>query len=109
MAAAVTIPVRVAADAAARVKDLDMQRQFDAMLDHTKQSVPDLHSIEVSLYRDPQEPEDPRIHITAIRASHSSADDSTWDNWGHWFVRAFPPDVCRWFGFDVDYLNDHGR
>jgi hypothetical protein len=109
VAAPAMIPVQLATDALARVDELQMQRQFEAMLEHTKQSVPDLQTIEVTLYRDPHEPDEPRIHITAIKAGPSSPNDPTWDNWGHWFVRAFPPEVCRWFGFDVDYRDDHGR
>jgi hypothetical protein len=109
MAAPTTVPVEVSADAAARIKELGMQREFERMLEHTKQTVSDLQSIEVTLYDDPYEPGEPRMVITAWREGPGTIADPTRANWVDWYVETLPPDICRWFGFQVDYRTDHGR
>src|ERR1700737_3447777 len=89
----------VAADAAARVVELGMEREFREMLDHTEKSIPNLRSVAVMLYHDPGEPGQPRVLITAYRAGAESVDDRAEADWSAWQVRAFPPQVCRWFSF----------
>ncbi len=109
MAAITSIPVEVTPDAAARIEELGMWKQFEAMIEHTKRTVADLQSIEVTLYHDPYEPGEPRLVITAWRQGPGSVDDPTWDNWVDWVIGTFSPEVCRWFGFDVSYRREHGR
>ncbi len=100
---AAAVPVHVAPDAAARVVELSREGEFEAMLQHTRQAVAGLRAIEVGLYDDPDEPGQPRVIITAVKGAPAGPEDMTWEEWGHWFVRTFPPGVCRWFGFDVEY------
>jgi hypothetical protein len=109
MAAPTTVQVEVVPDAAARIQALGMQREFEMMVDHTKQTVAELHSIEVTLYNDPYEPGEPRMVITAWREGPGSVDDDTWDNWTDWVIHSFPPDVYPWFGFHVSYRHNNGR
>jgi hypothetical protein len=109
MAAPTTLPVEVTPAAAARIEELGMQREFEQMLEHTKQTVTELHSIEVTLFNDPYEPGEPRLVITVRREGPGSVDDPTWDNWTDWVIHSFPPDVYRWFGFHVSYRHDNGR
>jgi hypothetical protein len=91
------IPITVQPDAAARVAELGMQREFQEMLDHTRQTVSDLHAIEVTLEYDPCEPGDPTVVIISYRRHVWTGDDPTDRNWGAWFVRQYSPDVVRHF------------
>jgi len=97
MATTTAIPVRVAPSATARIEKLDLQHEFQQMLERTLQTVVDLKAIEVTVEHDPDEPEDPTIVLSAHRPDPGPGDDSTDRDWGAWFVRAFPPDVCRHF------------
>jgi hypothetical protein len=109
MAATTTIPVVISPDAARRVEELGMRRELEEMLDHTRRAVAALRSIEVSLYHDPDEPGQPHVVLTGWRDGPASVDLATWDQWVDWFVRAFPPHVCRWFSFEVRYRGADGR
>jgi hypothetical protein len=109
MAASTAVSVEVTPEAAARIEQLGLRPEFEKMVEHTKQTVDDLQSIEVVVYDDPYEPGEPRMVITAWRSGPGSVDDPTWDRWVDWAVRTFPPDVCRWFGFHVSYRRDYGR
>jgi hypothetical protein len=92
------------------VKELGMERELEALLEHAKQTVQDLYSLEVTSFEDFDEPgEPPRLVITACRDVVGTADDPTWSQWAEWFVRAYPSDVIRWFGFEVSYRKPHGR
>jgi hypothetical protein len=66
---ATTIPVTVAEDAAARVAQLGMQREFEQMIEHAKQALPHLRAIRVTLEYNPECPhEDPGVVIWAHRS-----------------------------------------
>src|SRR5262245_14007910 len=96
MATATLVPITVESDAAARVAELGIQREFEQMLDHARQTVPGLRCIRVTLEYDPHGAEEPGLVIWSHRDRPSSLDyDSTDEEWGMWFVTAFPPQVCR--------------
>jgi hypothetical protein len=103
MSATTAISVHVAPDAAARVKELSLQRELEAMLEHTRQTVPHLYCIEVSRYDDPEGLDEPMVVITAWQYGPASEDISIHDKWGDWFVHTFPPSVCRYFGFSIRF------
>jgi hypothetical protein len=92
-----TIPVNVAPEAAARVVALGMEREFQEMLEHTRETVPGLRAIEVELHYHPENPSDERIVIISVRNLSGPGDDPTNRQWGDWFVRRFPPEVCQHF------------
>jgi hypothetical protein len=96
-------PVWVDPDARIRAAELGLQSELAEVIEHTRQSVPNLHSLEVLLYRDPDDPTEPRIRIIAHVDQPGTEDDPVARAWGAWFVNAFSPDVCRWFGFDALY------
>jgi hypothetical protein len=108
-----TIPVTVADDAAARVAELGMQRQFEEMLEHAKSAVfeemlehaksavPHLRYLRVTLEYDPARPQaEPGVVIWAHRSDTPPDDvpDLTDWNWGRWQVETFPPQVFQHFG-----------
>jgi hypothetical protein len=110
MSATTTIPVTVELDAAAHIAELGLQREFQEMIEHTKQAVRGLHAIEVVLDRNPEAPDDLGIVIWTHRTHPGSEDDPTGRDWGAWLVRAFPPDVWRHFVMLTIYVEEnHGR
>jgi hypothetical protein len=107
-----TIPVVVAEDAAARVAELGMQRELEKMIEHTRQVVPRLRAIHVTLEYDPACPSnDPGVVIWAHRddlsAEEAWTDQTDWD-WGGWKVTTFPPEVCQHFVMLSEYGDAHG-
>jgi hypothetical protein len=109
MTATAEIPVAVSDEATALVAELGLQREYEMMLAHTRQSVPRLRSVAVTRYDDPENVDEPRVVITAWYTAVPPEDISVWDEWGRWFVETFPPDVCRHFGFSTRVQGDHGR
>jgi hypothetical protein len=109
MPATTTIRLQVTPEAAARVAELDRRPEFDAMLEYTKQHVPNLMGVEVTRYDDPEEPGEPRVVITAEMSASRGEEVIAWDQWVDWFVRAFPPEVCRYFGFRTRSRDSHVR
>ncbi len=62
-----------------------MQREFEEMLEHTRQTVAGLHSIEVEAWDDPSEPGQPHVVITAWRDGAGlepiARGDERWERW----------------------------
>ena len=92
-----TIPLAVTADAAARVAELGMDREFEAMLEHSRQFVPGLRSIAVSLEHDLDQGGDPGVVIWAHREEPGPGDDPTDRRWAAWKVETFSPHICIHF------------
>lgn len=108
--ATVTVPVTIAEEAATRVAELGMQSELDRMLEHTKQAVPGLRSIEVTLEYDYEEIDrGPIITLWCHRNDPGPIRDLTNWNWGAWFVETFPPEVCEHFVMLSCYENSDGR
>ncbi len=92
-----TLPVSVTPEAAERVADLGMRAELERMLEHTRQTVPGLKSIEVQLTLPYDTGDETSIVIEARMDYRQLPYDPTEDEWGAWKVRTFPPDVCRYF------------
>jgi hypothetical protein len=94
--AAATIPVKVAEDAAARVAELGMQREFDQMIEHAKETLPSLRSIRVTLEYDPECPTNPPgVVIWAHRDDlvEKGKLDPADEDYTNWKISTFPPKV----------------
>ena len=92
-----TTPVTITSEAAARVAELGMQAELECMLEHTRQTVPGLHSVEVQLAA-PSDIGDEIALVIEVTREHPPLDhDPTDSDWGRWKVMTFPPDVCRHF------------
>jgi hypothetical protein len=105
---ATAIPVTVAEDAAARVAQLGMQREFEQMIEHAKQVMPHLRAIRVTLEYNPECPhEDPGVVIWAQRGESPTPGTSDLTDWDYsaWKVRTFPPEVCVHF----TVISTHGE
>jgi hypothetical protein len=94
--ATTTVPITIHPDVAARIAELAMEREFQQMLDHTREAVPGLRAIEVELLEDPCD-HHLTLLIASMREDSGPVDDPTDSNWGAWFVRAFPPEVVQHF------------
>lgn len=97
MAVTAAMPITVAADAAARVEELGMRREFQAILEHTKVAVQGLRAIEVTLEHDPYPDADPIVLITATMDDPGLENDPTESHWDTWMIENFSPDVGRHF------------
>ena len=67
MATSATVPVTVSAEAQGRVAELGLQKEFEQMLEHALQTVPDLRRIRVELEEQTDEIDDPLVVIWAHR------------------------------------------
>jgi hypothetical protein len=94
---ATTIPVTVAEDAAARVAQLGMQREFEQLIEHAKQVMPHLRYLRVTLEYNPECPhEDPGVVIWAHRSDTPEPGtlDPITSAYSTWKIEMFPPEVC---------------
>src|SRR5437870_5771116 len=85
MATTATIPVNVSAEAAARVAELGMQREFEEMIEHAKQTLPGVRWIHVTLEDSPEVPGDLRVVAWVHRPppANGDFDSADWD-YGSW-------------------------
>src|SRR4051812_19362877 len=101
--ATMTIPVRVSPEAEARVAQLGVQRELDLMIEHTKETVPGLRAITVSLESRYDHGDEPVLLISAEVPGPGSVDDPTEPLWDRWVIATFPPEVLEHFCFMVAY------
>lgn len=111
MSATAQVPVEMAPGAAELIRELGLRRQVEEMIEHTRQTVAGLRSIEIDVWYE-HDPEDrpPLPHLTVIgrRDGHRpSADSGTERDWFEWSVRTYPPEVKQHVSFTVRYRGDH--
>lgn len=92
-----TVPVIITPEAAARVAELGMKAELERMLEHTRQTVSGLRSIEVQLALPYDTGDETSIIIEASMDDPHLEYDPTDTECGKWEVRTFSPDVCRYF------------
>ena len=93
MATGTDIPLTVSDEAAALIAEWGMQREFEQMVEHTRQTVPGLKSIAAIADFGPCG-DDPGVILCSLRADPGPGHDRTdWD-WGSWQIATFPPQVC---------------
>jgi len=110
MATVTEIPVTVSPDAAARVAELGMQREFQMMIDQLKQLIPGLRAIEATLEYPPDYEDDPMVLLTTYQPEYSGPGlDPTHVAWTDWFMQTFAPDVLRHFVRLEFYETSNGR
>jgi hypothetical protein len=88
------VPLTVAEDAAARVAELGLQREFDLMIERARQTLTSLLHLRVTLEYDPVRPEDdPRILIWAHKEEPTPEkleDMTEWKEWVRWEYEYLP-------------------
>lgn len=103
-----TVPVTVTPEAAAHVAELGLQREFEQMLEHLRQTVPDLLSIHVVLAEPCDAGETPRVIFEATHAGPYTAENAIWTEFSEWKLSTFPPEVFSHFQLFVEG-GPHGR
>src|ERR1700736_4738771 len=86
MAMTTEVSITMTPEARGWVEALGLERELETMLDHTRQTVPRLHSIEVTRYDDPDDPNTPRVIITAWQNGPSPAGASDGSQWVRWMI-----------------------
>jgi hypothetical protein len=99
LATTTAIPLTITHEAMNLVQELGLEAELEVMLEHTRKTVPRLHSVQVDRYDHPEDPNDSRIMIAAWQTGPSPIDLTDWENWMNWFTEAFPPTVGQHFGF----------
>ncbi len=98
MTTVAVIPTSISSEALNHIVKLGLQREFEQLLEYTKESVPGLQVIDVSLNSDPDGEDEPRVVIDAlVDDSVPGANACVEWNWGGWLVNQFSPDVVRHF------------
>ena len=97
MATTSAVRITVSDEAAARIAELGMQREFEQMLDKAKEVVPYLRSIGVTLEYHPEEEMDPQVVIWCHRGDTDWEKDTSMSDFTRWKVVTFPPEVCIQF------------
>src|SRR4051794_12684223 len=95
MSAATTVPVTITPEAAARLAKLGLQAQLEQMVEHTRQTVPDLTRIDIT-YLDPYGTGmDPGIGIEPTNKRPFLPENPISQKWDPWAIDKFPPQVLE--------------
>ena len=97
------IPISVQPEAAAHAAALRMSDALDQMLEHSRLTIPDARTIDVSLQFDPEGLDQPKIVLDVTRASPPTEYDPTQRDWNEWAIATFPPEVLRHFVMMIGY------
>jgi hypothetical protein len=95
MSAPATVPITITPEAAARIDELGIRSEVEQMIEHTRQTVPALKRIEVVLEDAYDTWDQPYLTIHATRGDAYRPGDRVDQEWGHWRVSTFPPEVCQ--------------
>jgi len=103
MSAIAAVPIIIEPEASARVAELGMQKEFELMLEHARQVIPELQQIHVTLQPPYDTGDEPRVVIEAMRGGSYLGDDPTQRQWIDWEIETFVADVLRHFCMLVIY------
>ena len=97
MATSTTIPVTIDPEAAALITFLGLEQPYREMVEHAKQTIPNLRRIEVEYGHKVEDPENPTINLFLIRGASNGLEDLSNEErqWDFWVSQAYPPDVFR--------------
>jgi hypothetical protein len=90
MSAVAQVPVTIAAEVPAHVAELGMQAEFDRILEHTRQNVSDMQSLNIYLTGPYDDGDVPCVAFEAQLARTTPVFDGTRKRWGEWFMNTFP-------------------
>ncbi len=98
MNATETIPITVEPEAATRIAELVFSEHMDRMIDHARETVPQIQRIEVVMnyrYDDPS-PDGVYIHVWSDHSCDPDLKD--WEELTSWMIETFPPEVLEHLG-----------
>src|SRR5262245_9888867 len=93
--ATITVPTTIAAEATAYAAELGMEAPFQQMLDHIRQTVSGLRSIEVKLEHPYDLGGGPSVVFDVLIDSPNWEQDRTRWDLRDWEINTFPPDVLQ--------------
>jgi len=104
------VPITVTPDAAGRIQELGRQREFEQMVEHIRQTVPDLQRLEVQLDNDRSDPTvEPVVVLWAWRPDTCAVDRTIQEEWFRWSLRTFPVTVRWQLTLMLSYQASNGR
>ena len=104
MSSATEIALSISPEAAARVAELGLQREFEQMLEHARQTIPGLYRLEAAVPPLYDLGGEPGVVIDAFVPDRGLPYNPAQAEYGRWQVRTFPPEVCEHFTL----LTNHG-
>lgn len=108
MSASSGVPLTITPEAAARIAELGMQKEFEQMVAHVREFVPDVAAIEVAR-EEPYDTDSDQISITAYMDRPYVPEDKTSWNLTRREVELFPPQVLEQFCTLVVYGRPDAR
>jgi hypothetical protein len=109
MASATDIPLTIAPEAAERVAELGLQREFEQMLEHARLLLPGLRRLEVTLAPPYDTGDEPRVIIDAFIPPRDPSSDLPDRAYEAWVLATFSPDVLRHILLMTGYEAPNGR
>jgi hypothetical protein len=109
MNASTDVPLTITPEAAARIAELGIQKEFEQMLEHARRVVADLAAIDVEIAEPYDTGAEPGINIWAYSDRPFVPADTTSQDLGKWRVRTFPPQVCEHMRVLLTYGRPHAR
>jgi hypothetical protein len=94
MNASTAVPVTITPEAAARLGELGMHKEFEQMIAHIRQVVPELAAIEV-VRELPYDTDWEKVSITAYSDRAFAPGENTSQDLSRWEVDTFPPHVLE--------------
>jgi hypothetical protein len=91
-----TVPLTITPDAAAYIAELGLQAQFEEMLEHARQTIPGMHSLDVEL-QPAYDMEFPCILILPTVDEPGVEYDPTEMKYATWKRESFPYEVSQHF------------
>ncbi len=98
MPAVTPIPVKIDPEAAAYIAELQLETEFERMLEYVRQSVAGICRIDVELALPYDTGIETGILIQAFRdPAFRRENDPAWEQLSDWTLKTFPPDVYQYF------------
>lgn len=94
MSASVDVPLTITPEATARIAELGLQREFEQMIEHVRQVVPELKAIEV-VRELPYDTDSEPVSITAYSDEAFAPGRRMSRDLIRWEVNTFPPQVLE--------------
>src|SRR5262245_41680741 len=102
-----SIPVTITPEAAAYVAALELQASFERMLERTRQTIPKLHKLVVTVQPPYDLGGDPCVLIEGWRDDPELSYDDL--EWAHWKSSTYPPEVSQYFVLYTVHVPPHAR
>lgn len=101
MSTVIGVPVVIPANVTEYVAELGYEKQFEAMLQHVRENVPELVRIEVERYERLEKDDHDGMCITVFTLRPSVETEAAFWTLNRWVHQNFPPEVCDVFIYEI--------